>query len=244
MLSSVVLPAALFGLFAGMLVDVLVPRISSGEGPVISRLRLPLVGVLFRPVTSRLAGLSSELSCAALCALVAWRFPGPQLLPLLYLVPVGVLLARLDVRLLRLPNVVVLPSYGIVGALLLAASALSSEWVSLGRAMAGGLLLFGLYYLVFRSRPGGMGAGDVKLAGVLGMVLGWFSVEVFVVGALLAFPLGALFTLPLALSRRYEVKVPFGPFMLAAALLGLLWGPLLFEGYFSLLSSFTSGVLR
>ena len=74
--------------------------------------------------------------------------------------------------------------------------------------------------------PSGMGFGDVKLAGVLGMMLGWFGWPEVVVGAFLGFLFGGVLGMALMAARRATRKsmIPFGPFMLAGAWTGLLVG--------------------
>ena len=71
-----------------------------------------------------------------------------------------------------------------------------------------------------------MGFGDVKLAGVIGIYLGWLGWDVLAVGALAAFLLGGLFGVILLVSRSAGSKtaVPFGPWMLGGAWVGILGG--------------------
>jgi leader peptidase (prepilin peptidase)/N-methyltransferase len=78
-----------------------------------------------------------------------------------------------------------------------------------------------------------MGFGDVKLAGVLGLVLGWLGWGELVVGGFLGFLLGAVLGGVLMVARRAgrKTKIPFGPFMLLGALLAILWGGQLWDAY-------------
>ncbi len=72
-------------------------------------------------------------------------------------------------------------------------------------------------------QPKAMGFGDVKLAGVLGLVLGYLSWSALVIGAFLGFLLGALVGVAVIAAGRASRKsaIPFGPFMIAGALLAL-----------------------
>jgi leader peptidase (prepilin peptidase)/N-methyltransferase len=78
-----------------------------------------------------------------------------------------------------------------------------------------------------------MGFGDVKLAGVLGLYLGWLGWAEVVAGGFLGFLLGGVIGLGLMAVRRADRKsqIPFGPFMLAGALVAILWGGALADLY-------------
>ena len=135
-----------------------------------------------------------------------------------------------------LPNRIVLPAYLVAAVLLTAAAALTGSPERLLTALAGAAALFGLYLILALAYPGGMGLGDVKLAGVLGMYLGWLGWAPLVVGAFSAFLLGGLFSLVLVVTRRANRKsgIPFGPWMLAGAWLGIFGGDTIATWYLSL----------
>ena len=150
----------------------------------------------------------------------------------LYFVVMAVRLTVIDVRHHLLPNRIVFPSYAIAGILLLAAAA--AAWASpvptagepndiLGmaalRVVAGAAVLWVFYFVLRLVYPPGMVFGDVKLAGVLGMYLGYLSWGHLFAGTFLAFLLGGLWSLALLAARRGTLKssIPFGPFMLAGA---------------------------
>ncbi len=103
-------------------------------------------------------------------------------------------------------------------------------------ALAGGAILFTLYLVIVLAYPRGMGLGDVKLAGVIGLYLGWLGWGQLAVGAFSAFLLGASFSLVLVAARRANRRtaIPFGPFMLAGAWVGMFAGGPLFAGYLAL----------
>lgn len=157
--------------------------------------------------------------------------PEPALIPVAVayaaLAVVGVALAVIDVRTHRLPNRLVLPAYPVLAVLLVLACLLGAPWSSLGRAAAGGALLFAFYWVLWRA-GGGLGGGDVKLAGVLGAATAWLGWEALAVGALAGFVLGGVFSLALLVIRRASRRtaVAFGPFMIAGAWLGIVVGAL------------------
>jgi leader peptidase (prepilin peptidase)/N-methyltransferase len=194
--------------------------------------RYPLVelgtAIFFVVIAVRFGGalLGGESLPAALLVLAAF----------LYLGAISVALALIDLDTHRLPNRIVLPAYPVAAVLLIAAALFAREPERLVPALLGGLALFGLYLLMAIAYPGGMGFGDVKLAGVLGLYLGWLGWDALAVGAFAAFLLGGLFSLVLVALRRAGMRsgIPFGPWMIAGAWVGILVGQQLTSGYLAL----------
>lgn len=154
------------------------------------------------------------------------------LLAILYLAAISIALALIDLDVRRLPDRIVLPSIAVLAVLLGAAAILEHDWWALGRAAIGLAALGGFYLVLAFLVPGGMGLGDVKLAVLLGLALAWLGWAEFAVGAIAAFVLGGLFGAALLIAtRRRGLKVPFGPWMLAGAWVGILVGPWLWAGY-------------
>ncbi|MFD3947104.1 prepilin peptidase [Streptomyces sp. NPDC058579] len=169
--------------------------------------------------------LLTGLSCAALAAATG---PRPELVVWLLCAPVAVLLATVDVRVHRLPDLLTFPLAAVAPLLLLAVELLPYDAGSWFHALLGGLALGGGYFLLHLIRPGGMGFGDVKLALSVGAVLGWYGWGVLFAGTFAGFLFGSLYGFGLVLVRRGSRKsaIPFGPFMIGGALLGLLLGAL------------------
>ncbi|OII23675.1 A24 family peptidase [Frigoribacterium sp. MCBA15_019] len=159
------------------------------------------------------------------------------LVAFLWLAGVSVALAVIDLEHHRLPNAIVLPSYAVGGALLAASSILVGDWSALVRAAIGLASLFAFYLIAALSYPGGMGFGDVKLAGVLGLYLAWLGWGEFAVGAFAAFLLGGLFAIVLLVTRRVHRTggIPFGPWMLAGTWVGVFAGGTVATAYLTLL---------
>ncbi|WNI29547.1 A24 family peptidase [Streptomyces sp. ITFR-6] len=167
----------------------------------------------------------SALGCAAVAATTGAR---PELAVWLLLVPVAVLLAAIDRRVHRLPDELTLPAAGAAAALLGVAALLPEHGGSWLSALLGGVGLGAFYLLLFLVNPNGMGFGDVKLALSLGVVLGWYGWAVVFAGGFAGFLFGAVYGLALMIMRRAgrRTGIPFGPFMIAGALLGVLLGGL------------------
>jgi leader peptidase (prepilin peptidase)/N-methyltransferase len=98
------------------------------------------------------------------------------------------------------------------------------------------VVLWVIYLIIALVSSGGIGYGDVKFAGVLGLFLGYLSWGALITGAFAAFALGGIFGLALVASRRADRKsgIPFGPWMLIGAWVGVLFSTPIVAGYFSL----------
>lgn len=154
----------------------------------------------------------------------------------LYLAAVSVALGLIDFDTNTLPNAIVLPSYFVGAVLLGAAGLVRADYEAIIGAGIGLIALFGLYLLMALLYPGGMGMGDVKLAGVLGIFLGFLGWGTLIVGAFAAFLMGGLFAIVLVVLRKAGRKtgIPFGPWMLAGAWVGIFFGNAAWSGYLTL----------
>jgi len=142
----------------------------------------------------------------------------------LLLATTGVLLGVIDLQHQRLPNVIVAP-FAVGSVLLLTLAALGSgAWESLARALVGGVALFVVYLVLALISPASLGMGDVKLAGVLGLLMAYLSWRALFYGAAGAFVISALIGIAILITRRghRRTQLPFGPSMLLAALIAVL----------------------
>jgi len=194
--------------------------------------RYPLVEMATAALFALVAGLAAPAVDSAPTG-PSTAVPFIVLIALLYFMAISIALALIDADVHRLPNAIVLPAYPVLAALLVLSSAASGDWVALGRAGIGLAALGGMYLALALVVPGGMGLGDVKLAGVLGMVLAYLGWGPLAVGAFGAFVLGGTFAIGLVLAGRARrgSGIPFGPWMLAGAWLGVFIGQPLLDGY-------------
>ncbi|MGW3409013.1 prepilin peptidase [Streptomyces sp. NPDC000888] len=170
-----------------------------------------------------LVSLATALLCATLALATGTR---PELGVWLLLVPLAVLLAVVDFKVQRLPDVLTLSLAAAALVLLGVAAAVPEHAGDWPTALFGALALGGGYFVLFLINPNGMGFGDVKLALGLGVVLGWYGWSVVFLGTFAGFLLGALYGAGLVVARRAGRKssIPFGPFLIAGAYAGLLVG--------------------
>ena len=117
-----------------------------------------------------------------------------------------------------------------------ASSVASGEFYPLRRAALGAVLMWIIYFSMAMAYKDGMGFGDVKTAGALGLFLGYLGWKILIVGAFTAFALGGIFALGLLISRKANTKsgIPFGPWMLVGAWIGIFLGGRIAETYLSL----------
>lgn len=227
------------------------------ETPIRARDNVPVIGWLVlrgrcrdchTPISARYPAIELA-TAAAFVAIALWRAPfvlsvtGTAfvaellvMVALLFFAAITIALAAIDLDTHRLPNAIVLPSYIVLIVLFVSSALLMGSPDVAARAAAGAGILFGLYLVLALVAPRGMGMGDVKLAGVIGLVLGWFGWAALAVGAMAAFVFGGLFGIALIALRRARrnTGIPFGPWMLAGAWLGIVAGDPIASAYWSL----------
>jgi leader peptidase (prepilin peptidase)/N-methyltransferase len=247
----------LFGLAVGSFLNVVIYRVPRGESPirpasycpacgneVRNRHNIPVFGWLLlhgrcadcaAPISARYPLI--EAGTAALFVAVAARFGLAWELPAyLYLAAVAVALAAIDIDVLRLPDVIVLPSYGIALVLFIPAMIAQQSWTAGLRGLIAAGALYALYFLLAVVHPG-MGFGDVKLSLLLGLYLGWLGWSSLAVGAFAGFLLGGIVGAALLLARRAtrKTRIPYGPAMLAGAFVAVFAAAPIAHWYASLL---------
>ena len=253
-MTLLVVLVGLVGVLIGSFLNVVIWRVPRGESivrppshcpscdrPIAPRDNIPVLSWLLLRGRCRHCGarISAryplvELLTAAVWVALALRIGLSADLPaFLYLGAIGVALALIDIDVKRLPNAIVLPSYPVLAVLLLVAAAVDDRWGDLLRAVAGGAILYAVYFLLVLVYPRGMGFGDVKLAGLLGAALAWLGWGELAVGGFAAFLFGGVFGLLLMVVRRAgrRSQIPFGPWMLLGAFVAVLWGGALADLY-------------
>jgi len=238
---------AVLGLVVGSFLNVVIHRVPRGESlvappshcpscnsPIRNRHNVPVLGWLVlrgrcadcrAPISVRYPLV--EFATGALFVALTVRLAQLHLLgalpAYLYFAAIGVALALIDLDVRRLPNAIVLPSYPVLAALIVASGLVQRDGWSIARAAIGAAALFGFYFALAFAYPAGMGFGDVKLAGLLGLVLAYLSWAALVIGAFAGFLLGAVVGVAVMASGRGNRKtaLPFGPFMIIGALVAI-----------------------
>jgi leader peptidase (prepilin peptidase)/N-methyltransferase len=245
--------SSLCGLVLGSFANVVIHRVPAGVsivtprsacpgcGSVISvRDNIPMLSWLLlrgrcractNPISRRYPAV--ELATGLLFLMVAlvlgrgWSLPGH-----LFLVWALIALSMIDIDTHRLPNRVLYPCLAISAALLLVAGIVDQDPRSLVEATVGGFTGFAVMFVIWFFARGGLGYGDVRLAGYLGMHLGYVSLPHMPLGLFLGFFAGAAGgVVMMAMGRSRKHKVPFGPFLAVGALVALLWGQPLLDLY-------------
>jgi leader peptidase (prepilin peptidase)/N-methyltransferase len=138
----------------------------------------------------------------------------------------AVVLGAVDLLSRRLPDRVTYPAYAVCAAAFLVDAAVLGTWGALVRGLLAAAVSFAVGVVAAVVSPDGFGFGDVKLLGLLGLVLGWFGWGVLMTGVFLGLLTGALVSLLLLATRRagWRAAKPFGPPLQAGAVLTLALG--------------------
>ena len=184
------------------------------------------------PASFRAAPLAVRLVAPLLTTILfgalAWRFGSHfELVPYSVFGTVGVLLGLIDLVELRVPGALVFVGIAAVGALFAAAAAADSRWPDFLRALASLAILVTIYLMLALIFAGDLGAGDVKLSALLGLVLGWEGWSEVTTGTFLGWLAAALvwFILRATGRRKRQSVLPLGPFLVAGALVAIVVMP-------------------
>jgi leader peptidase (prepilin peptidase)/N-methyltransferase len=235
-LGILIVICGLFGLAIGSFLNVVIYRVPLGKSLVSPRSACPACGtqlaerdnipvlswLLLRgrcrtchePISARYPLV--ELACAALFAGLAARFGYNWALPAYLVLFAGLLaLSVIDVETLKLPKVIVWPLSVAVAALFVLAAAITGQWHFLWVGVISGAIWFAVFFLMNLASPRMLGFGDVRLAPVLGLALGWLGWRYVVLGFFAANLIGAVIGIALIASKRIsrQQQIPYGVFL-------------------------------
>lgn len=220
--------AGLLCLVGGLLVPTLIARIPEPDADpemdaeTVAETKELYVAIAAHPGLIWRSAATSALAGGLIGVSVGWEWP---LLFLLPLVPVSVALAIVDWQTRLLPTKVIAPAYVVTIVLVLACWVATRNTDDLIRAGWGWLIAGGVYFVLWFIYPSGLGYGDVRLSGILGIALGYLGWGPLLIGVYGGFLLGGVGGGLLSLLRIVKRKeFPLGPFMLVAALIGVVAG--------------------
>ena len=252
--------AAILGLAVGSFLNVVIYRVPRHESvvspgshcpdcnqPVRGRHNVPVIGWLVlrgrcaechRPISARYP-LVEGVTALLFAAVTANFGLSPALPAFLYLAAVGVAMAMIDLDIRHLPDSIVLPSYVVAVLLLMPAGALDGQWQSAVRALVGMAALLVVFFALALTYPPGLSFSDVKLAGLLGLYLGWMSWSALlfaVLAAILIAGLGGYVASAIRRARR-GTSLPVGSCLIGAAVLAVFLAAPLTHWYGSLVTA-------
>ena len=254
MVGLIIAVSALVGLMVGSFLNVVIHRVPAGESIVHPRSKCPRCGTELRsrdnvpvvswlllrgkcrtcaePISARYPAV--EVLTAVLFAAVAARLGEDWALPaFLVLTAALVALSAIDLETFRLPTPIIYVAGGLGFALLAIAAVVDGDGRGIAEGAAGAVIAFGVLFVINFVYPKGMGFGDVRLAGLLGLFLGWIELPVVAVGLFFGFLLASIIGVGLIATgiKTRKDKVPFGPFLAAGALLAVFVGPQVMDLY-------------
>jgi leader peptidase (prepilin peptidase)/N-methyltransferase len=239
--------AALAGLLVGSFLNVVAHRLPRGESvlrpasrcgacgsPVKPYDNVPVLSWLLLRGRCRSCGVPIgvryplvELATAGLyAAVVAARDDAGSIALGLILVTALVPIVLIDLETRRIPDVITFPA---AVAALIAGLALDLDFV--GEQLIAGTAAALFFGIAWYLKPGGMGFGDVKLAGVMGLCLGRAVGPAVLVALVTGVLVGGVVMARLGVAQGRKTKLPFGPFLALGALVGLFAGDAMIDAY-------------
>ena len=248
MLTLLIVACFLFGLAIGSFLNVVIYRVPRHQSivsprsacpncatPIRERDNIPVVSwIILRrkcrtcrePISIRYPLI--ELACAALFAGAAARLGYNWDLPAFLIFLASLLaLSAIDVELLVLPKVIIYPSLIAITALLIVAAGVTNDWHRLLIAALCAVGWFVLFFIINFASPHALGFGDVRLAPILGLGLGWLGIRFVILGFFAANLVGAIIGLALIAAKKMsrEQPIPYGVFLAIGAGIALYAGP-------------------
>ena len=241
------LVCGLFGLVIGSFLNVVIHRVPEHRSLVTPGSSCPACGTEIRPVDNIpvLSWLLLRGRCRSCSASISLRYPLVELVTAGLFIGAAwrvgaraeladfcvffaflVALSGIDLDHHVLPSRIIYPGVGASLVLLAVASGADHNWHRYQDAVLGGLLALAALFLIHIAVPRGMGFGDVRLAGLIGLNVGWLGLAHVAVALFAGFFLGAVVGVGLmavgVASRKS--RIPFGPFLAGGAVVGVLWG--------------------
>lgn len=253
----------LFGLAIGSFLNVVIVRLPDGdsllhppsrcpqcEAPIAPRDNIPVVSWLLLRGRCRSCGepIPAGYPLVEAASAVLWVVAGVRfgmswaLIPMLLLFSTLLAQSVIDLELYRLLDKITFPVLGASIVLIAAASALEDDPSRIGLAVVGGLGYCGFLGIPALIMPRGMGLGDVKLALLLGLYLGWVHPLLILFSLILACLLGIVVGLVVFAARKGRSEpFPFGPWLALGCIAALVFSDPLLDLYHASIPAFLAG---
>lgn len=247
-MTLLIIGCAVLGLVVGSFLNVVIYRVPKHESiisprsacpscatPILERDNIPVLSWLLlkgrcrtchAPISARYPLV--ELTCAALFAGAAGRVGFNWYLPALLAFLASLLaLACIDLELMILPKSIVYTALLMLAALLVLAASATSDWHRLMVAALCAIGWFVAFFALNALSPRLLGFGDVRLAPVLGLGLGWLGIRYVLLGFFAANFIGAVIGVTLIALKKMsrDQQIPYGVFLALGAALAIFAGP-------------------
>lgn len=247
------LVATLLGLLVGSFLNVVIHRVPRGESIVTPRSHCPVCHTELAPSDNMpvLSWLMLRGRCRHCSAQISGRYPlielgtgllfaaaavrfGPSIEGAGFAVLFASLIAisAIDIELRLVPKRIVWPAFGIGVVTLAGATAATGEPRRLAEALGGAAAAFAVLFAIHVASPRGMGFGDVRMAALLGLFLGWLGPAHVALGLFAGFVSGGIGGLiAVGMGRSRKSALPFAPFLAAGTAFAVLAGRPILDWY-------------
>ncbi len=246
--------AGLYGLIIGSFLNVVIHRVPRGTSVIRPSSACPRCDheIAWYDNLPVLSWVLLRRRCRNCSSVIAWRYPLVEVTTAavfvavslsiglrwilgayLFFAAVLVALSGIDIDTRKIPNAVLYPSWAVSILLISVGAALDGDLSRMVWAAVGAALGFAVLFVIWFVAPGGMGYGDVRLAGYIGLHLGFLSLGHVAVGLFLGFLAGALggAAVLLVTGRHRRTKIPFGPFLAMGAITAVIVGQPIIDAY-------------
>jgi len=219
---------------AGVTADEIGPEPGAADGPAAPDAPSDAFHLVVRGRSPVRTAASAVLTGGLFAALAVHFGADVVLAPFVVFVAVLVVVSVTDLSFRLVPRWLIYAGVALVAPLLVLTAAVDHQWHQLPGAAIGGAVAFALFFSVWWFVPRGMGYGDVRLAGLIGIATGYLSLLHAYLAFLGGFVIGMVFGLVMMLlgSSGRKTRIPFAPALSVGAVLAVFYGAHLAQSLF------------